>query len=148
MTWLMVSVFILGIAGSWALQVVRNIYLSNWSNNNNDNSKYDNGSHWLQQQHVYFAIFSGIGVLESWSTLFSAVACNLNRLSSFLSAILLALGIFAVVLGGVFASKNLHEPMLKKIMHSPMSFFDTTPLGRILNRFGMVCRRFNIVQLV
>merc|ERR1719225_2598422 len=34
------------------------------------------------------------------------------------------------------ASKKMHEEMLVKVMRSPMSFFDTTPLGRIVNRFA------------
>ncbi|KAJ7841321.1 ABC transporter [Mycena olivaceomarginata] len=33
-----------------------------------------------------------------------------------------------------FASQNLH-----KVMHAPMSFFETTPLGRILHRFTKDC---------
>ena len=34
------------------------------------------------------------------------------------------------------ASKTIHESLLDKVMHSPMSFFDSNPLGRILNRFS------------
>ena len=34
------------------------------------------------------------------------------------------------------ASKLLHSKMLIRVMQSPMSFFDTTPLGRIVNRFA------------
>ncbi len=36
-------------------------------------------------------------------------------------------------LGG---AKRLHNKMLSNLLRSPMSFFDTTPQGRILNRFG------------
>ncbi|VDM95671.1 unnamed protein product [Thelazia callipaeda] len=34
------------------------------------------------------------------------------------------------------AATNLHNDMLKSVMHSAVQFFDTTPSGRILNRFS------------
>lgn len=34
------------------------------------------------------------------------------------------------------ASKDLHETMLRSVLHAPMSFFDTTPIGRIISRFS------------
>merc|ERR1719189_2074772 len=33
------------------------------------------------------------------------------------------------------ASQKIHEALLDKTMHAPLSFFETTPIGRILNRF-------------
>ncbi|KAL4236836.1 hypothetical protein ACF0H5_005222 [Mactra antiquata] len=36
----------------------------------------------------------------------------------------------------VQASSSLHSNMLDSIMKSPMSFFDTVPIGRLLNRFS------------
>ncbi|KAL6461685.1 hypothetical protein MHYP_G00298300 [Metynnis hypsauchen] len=34
------------------------------------------------------------------------------------------------------ASSKLHDTMFKRILASPMSFFDTTPTGRMVNRFS------------
>ncbi|KAF9541403.1 hypothetical protein EC957_003079 [Mortierella hygrophila] len=41
-----------------------------------------------------------------------------------------------MVWAGVRATVRLHDGLLGSIMHLPMSFFDTTPLGRIVNRFS------------
>lgn len=54
----------------------------------------------------------------------------------------LILGIFVFItalmrlLGGVKATKILHSALLGNIVKSPMNFFDTTPSGRIVNRFS------------
>lgn len=53
-------------------------------------------------------------------------------------ALFVLAGSFTMVIGGIRASRKLHDSMLGNILRSPMSFFDTTPLGRILNRFSKV----------
>ncbi|XP_035239758.1 multidrug resistance-associated protein 5 isoform X3 [Anguilla anguilla] len=42
----------------------------------------------------------------------------------------------AFVKGTLRASSQLHEELFRKILRSPMKFFDTTPTARILNRFS------------
>ncbi|OLY82861.1 Metal resistance protein YCF1 [Smittium mucronatum] len=58
-------------------------------------------------------------------------------LFGFLQAIFLSSQNFTIwVLIAIRAAKKTHSLLLKAVMLSPMSFFDTTPLGRILNRFS------------
>lgn len=42
----------------------------------------------------------------------------------------------ALYIGNIFAGRKLHASILANIARSPMSFFDTTPMGRVLNRFS------------
>ena len=53
--------------------------------------------------------------------------------------IMLVLGVIKAVSLAIrllAGSSNLHDLMLKRILFSPMSFFDVTPSGRIINRFS------------
>lgn len=51
-------------------------------------------------------------------------------------------GVFNVIcnlslfIGNVRVGRVLHHSMLRNMLSSPMRFFDSTPSGRILNRFG------------
>ena len=45
-------------------------------------------------------------------------------------------GSLALFIGTVQAGRILHGAILRNVVASPMSFFDSTPIGRILNRFG------------
>ena len=46
------------------------------------------------------------------------------------------IGGYSLVKGCERASKQSHKLLLNRILRSPMTFFDTTPAGRIVNRFS------------
>lgn len=43
---------------------------------------------------------------------------------------------FMLYMGNLRAGRLLHASILKNVVASPMRFFDETPHGRIINRFG------------
>nr|XP_027217424.1 multidrug resistance-associated protein 1-like [Penaeus vannamei] len=51
-------------------------------------------------------------------------------------AIFICLGSVLIAGATVAASKLMHKRLLDNVMHSPMMFFDMTPIGRIVNRFS------------
>ncbi|CAL8332500.1 unnamed protein product [Merluccius merluccius] len=42
----------------------------------------------------------------------------------------------AISVCGIIASRHLHMDLLNNVLHSPMSFFECTPSGNLLNRFA------------
>ena len=58
-----------------------------------------------------------------------------GALGFFQSVAILAATILMAI-GTLKAAAVLHHRMLSRILKAPMSFFDTTPLGRIVNRFA------------
>ncbi|KAI9198159.1 hypothetical protein LWI28_011152 [Acer negundo] len=43
---------------------------------------------------------------------------------------------FWLIISSLYAAKRLHDAMLHSILRAPMVFFQTNPLGRIINRFA------------
>jgi ATP-binding cassette subfamily C (CFTR/MRP) protein 1 len=50
--------------------------------------------------------------------------------------IVMIISFYLLILGGLRASFNLHTVLTWHVIRSPMQFFDTTPIGRIVNRFS------------
>lgn len=42
----------------------------------------------------------------------------------------------SISIGGILASRYLHQSMLYDVLRSPMSFFEKTPSGNLVNRFA------------
>ena len=51
------------------------------------------------------------------------------------ACLLILLFQLSTAIGGLGAAAGIHERMIDSIIKAPMSFFDTTPSGQILNRF-------------
>ena len=46
------------------------------------------------------------------------------------------LGALCLAVGALHASRFQHQGLLSNCMRAPMTFYDTTPIGRIINRFS------------
>jgi hypothetical protein len=60
---------------------------------------------------------------------------GIYNLLGFLSIFLLLFRSFSLVIGSNNASRNLQNRLLTHVIRLPMSFFDSQPTGRLLNRF-------------
>ena len=60
----------------------------------------------------------------------------MSNLSSAPTALFILFPSICMAYGMMQASRILHRDILSRLFHNPLSFFDTTPLGRIVNRFS------------
>jgi ATP-binding cassette, subfamily C (CFTR/MRP), member 1 len=59
-----------------------------------------------------------------------------KHLKQFFPAITYFSAAISFAFGAIKAARNLHNRLLYNILRLPLSFFDTTPLGRVMNRFS------------
>ncbi|KFV74610.1 Canalicular multispecific organic anion transporter 1, partial [Dryobates pubescens] len=102
----------MGYVAQYTAYVGTNLWLSDWTE---DAKRYENQTFPAAQRDMRIGVFGALGVSQAFFLLFSTA----------LSAH-----------GAMRASQLMHQRLLSNILHAPMSFFDTTPTGRIVNRFA------------
>lgn len=104
-----VLAYLFFLIGSMALSVGGNVWLKYWSE---VNTKAKDNPHIAWYLGVYAVFGIGSSLLVLVETLIIMIYCAIH------------------------GAKILHNRMLNSVVSAPMSFFETTPIGRILNRFS------------
>ena len=104
-----VALYLVALLASQSANISGSVWLKEWAESNQESGSNNNIGLYIG---VYFAFGIGSSMLTVVQTLVLWIFCSIE------------------------ASRKLHERMANAIFRSPMSFFDTTPAGRILNRFS------------
>eukprot|EP00079_Xenopus_tropicalis_P030763 XP_012826972.1 PREDICTED: canalicular multispecific organic anion transporter 2 isoform X2 [Xenopus tropicalis] len=91
-----------------AAAIGANVWLSDWTNEPVINQTQQN-----TQMRV--GVYAALGILQGLLVMTSS---------------------FSLAIAGIGAARKLHSALLDNKMHTPQSFYDTTPIGRIINRFS------------
>lgn len=100
-----------GYATAYGFNIGQSLWLTSWSSDSNDPITVND----TQLRNLRLGVYATLGIFEAIFTLVSTIAVNLTILRG---------------------CKYIHNDMLNRIFMAPMSFYDTTPPGRILNRFS------------
>ncbi|KAM5130614.1 multidrug resistance-associated protein 1 isoform 1-T1 [Callospermophilus lateralis] len=85
-----------------------NYWLSLWTDDPVVNGTQEHTNFWL-------GVYGGLGIAQGIAVLGYSMT---------------------VSIGGIFASRRLHLDLLQQVLRSPMSFFERTPSGNLVNRFS------------
>nr|QFQ66290.1 putative ATP-binding cassette transporter C [Exophiala pisciphila] len=121
-----VGVYFIALVSAQSAQIGGSFWLKRWSEINEANGSNPQVGKYIG---VYFAFGIGAAALVVIQTLLLWIFCSIE------------------------ASRKLHDRMAYAIFRSPMSFFETTPIGRVLNRFSsdiyrvdeVIARTFNML---
>ncbi|NXX57592.1 MRP3 protein, partial [Scopus umbretta] len=91
-----------------AAAIGANVWLSDWTNEPVINGTQHNTS-------MRIGVYAALGLLQGLIVLI----CS-----------------FTLAMGGINAARTLHAALLENKFRTPQSFYDTTPTGRIINRFS------------
>lgn len=104
-----VIAYLLSMILSQSASISTSLWLTHWSSDN------DSGKG-VSSPMYYIGVYALLGFSYSLLTVFQSIILQ--------------------VYCGIRSARVLHQDMLHSVLRSPMSFFDTTPMGRILNRFS------------
>ncbi|XP_066541768.1 multidrug resistance-associated protein 5 [Hoplias malabaricus] len=96
-------------------------------------------SYWIKEGSGNTTVFVGNSSMVSESMRDNPLMQHYAAIYTMSMVIMLFLKLLrgiVFVKGTLRASSKLHEELFRKILRSPMKFFDTTPTARILNRFS------------
>ncbi|KAM0254312.1 hypothetical protein ACHAQJ_006898 [Trichoderma viride] len=121
-----VAIYMIALLAAQTANIGGSVWLKEWAEKNQYVGANDQIGKYIG---IYFAFGIGSSLLTVLQTLILWIFCSIE------------------------ASRKLHERMANAIFRSPMSFFDTTPAGRILNRFSsdiyrvdeVLARTFNML---
>ncbi|KAM7197693.1 P-loop containing nucleoside triphosphate hydrolase protein [Rhypophila sp. PSN 637] len=121
-----VAVYLIALVAAQVIGIGGNFWLNKWAELNSRLGYNPDAGKFIG---IYFAFGIGAAALTVLQTLILWIFCSIE------------------------ASRKLHERMATAIFRSPMSFFDVTPAGRILNRFSsdiyrvdeVLARSFNML---
>ena len=124
--WVAVAIYGITLIGAQTAQIGGSFWLKHWSEVNGEQGGNSDTGMYIG---IYFAFGIGSAALVVVQTLILWIFCSIE------------------------ASRKLHERMAFAIFRAPMSFFETTPAGRILNRFSsdiyrideVLARTFNML---
>ncbi|KAJ2774929.1 hypothetical protein IWQ57_000607 [Coemansia nantahalensis] len=111
------AMFVVSLVVAMVTGVSGNLWLKHWASTNGEIAGPEVYA-WQPKHSViyYLLVYGALGLL-------GALMVSLQSLVLWTQC-------------SITASTEIHQNMLVRMMHSPMSFFDTTPVGRILNRFN------------
>ncbi|XP_073473151.1 multidrug resistance-associated protein 1-like isoform X1 [Aquarana catesbeiana] len=109
--WFWVTFTIVAYIGQNAMAIGQNVWLSRWTT---EAKHVKDTAEWVDQRNNRLGIYGLLG---------------------FLQGVFVCYGAYVITRGTICASRSLHNQMLDNILHLPLQFFETTPMGQVLNRF-------------
>ncbi|XP_055006085.1 ATP-binding cassette sub-family C member 3 isoform X4 [Boleophthalmus pectinirostris] len=91
-----------------AAAIGANVWLSDWTNDANTN-------HTQERVNMRVGVYAALGIAQG---------------------ILVMISSLTLYMGNIGAARRLHLNLVNNKLRTPQSFFDTTPIGRIINRFS------------
>ncbi|NXB08516.1 MRP1 protein, partial [Cnemophilus loriae] len=107
--WLTIAAYV----GQNALAIGQNLWLSSWTA---ETAQVSDLTEWKQSQNYKLAIHTVFQFIPSQGLL---VCC----------------GAYVLTRGSLSASRALHHQLLDNVLHLPLQWFETNPVGQIISRF-------------